>query len=126
MPLAVLAVASRASCTVFEGFLDPGLRRDDDFQSDAPNGVFSTEARIQHDFQSGAPTGVFSTEARIQYDFQSDAPNYVLLAEAGIQRESSILRARFSVQRSRSGHPGAGRDPVQIKYSADSISGTYI
>ncbi len=90
-----------------KSFLDPGLRRDDDFQSDAPNGVFSTEARIQ-------------------YDFQSDAPNYVLLAEAGIQRESSILRARFSVQRSKSGHPGAGRDPVQIKYSADSISGTYL
>ncbi len=107
MPLAVLAVACRASCTVFEGFLDPGLRRDDDFQSDAPNGVFSTEARIQ-------------------YDFQSEAPNYVLLAEAGIQRESSILRARFSVQRSKAGHPGEGRDPVQIKYSADSISGTYL
>ncbi len=68
MPLAVLAVASRASCTVFEGFLDPGLRRDDDFQSDAPNGVFPTEARIQ-------------------YDFQPDAPNYVLLEKVGIQRE---------------------------------------
>ena len=90
-----------------KSFLDPGLRRDDDFQSDAPNGVLPTEARIQ-------------------YDFQSDAPNYVLVAEVGIQRESSILRARFSVQRSKSGHPGAGRDPVQIKYSADSISGTYL
>ncbi len=88
MPLAVFAAASRASCTAYESFLGPGLRRDD--------------------------------------DFQSDAPNYVLLAEAGIQRESSILRARFSVQRSKSGHPGAGRDPVQIKYSADSISGTYL
>ncbi len=107
MPLAVFAAASRASCTAYESFLDPGLRRDDDFQSDAPNGVFSTEARIQ-------------------YDFQSDAPNYVLLAEVGIQRDSSILRARFSVQRSKAGHPGEGRDPVQIKYSPDSMSGTYL
>ena len=107
MPLAVFAAASRASCTAYESFLGPGLRRDDDFQSDAPNVVFPTEARIQ-------------------FDFQPDAPNYVLLAEVEIQRESSILRARFSVQRSRSGHPGAGRDPVQIKYSADSISVTYL
>ena len=88
MPVAVFAAASRASCTAYESFLGPGLRRDD--------------------------------------DFQSDAPNYVLLTKPGIQRESSILRARFSLQRSRSGHPGAGRDPVQIKYSADSISVTYL
>ena len=88
MRLAVFAAASRASCTAYESFLGPGLRRDD--------------------------------------DFQSDVPNYVLLAEVEIQRESSILRARFSLQRSRSGHPGAGRDPVQIKYSADSISVTYL
>ena len=79
------------SCVVYcliKNLLDPGLRRDD--------------------------------------DFQSDAPNYVLVAEVGIQRESSILRARFSVQRSKAGHPGAGRDPVQIKYSPDSMSGTYL
>jgi hypothetical protein len=88
MPVAVFAAASRASCTAYESFLGPGLRRDD--------------------------------------DFQSDAPNYVLLTKPGIQHESSILRARFSLQRSRSGHPGAGRDPVQIKYSADSISVTYL